>query len=285
MKSVVLLRAVPDPELARGVWGDICCLDEPSFVALGQAFALRDISGGGMVTGIAMGPPEWDPALKDALALGLDSVVRTWADRLAEADIPETATSLAEVIPEDTDVVFAGSAATDHGSGVLPAALAELLGWRLLTEVIDVAPAGGGLVAQVRAGGGRRRQYLVPLPAILVMARLPAPPLYPRLARRLASRRGAIPQRTPGPPVPANGTAGRLELLGYGPARPLTRHLLRPSANARPAERLRQLMSGGMAGRGGKTLDAASEGGVTRQLADILAQEGLLPHDDAGSGV
>ncbi len=273
MKSVVLLRAVADPELAQGVWGDTCRLDEPSVVTLSLALSLRRAAGG-QVHGVAMGPPDWDAALREARAIGVDTVTRAWSSDLAEAGIGATARVLAEAVPGGTDIVFAGSAASDHGSGVLAGALAEVLGWPLLQDVTAVEPGEGHLLAQVRAGGGVRRTYRVPVPVVLVPARMPAPPFYPRLATRLAARREAVAARAVAHEV-SHGE--RFELVGYGPARPLTRQLLKPSAAAKPSERLRQLMSGGMGGRGGKTLDAANEGGIARQLADVLAKEGLIP--------
>jgi len=272
MNSVVLLRAVDDAELAQGVWGDTCRLDEPSVVALSLALSLRR-DAGGQVQGVAMGPPEWDAALREARAMGVDAVTRAWGGELAEAGIGGTARVLAEAVPAGTDVVFAGGAASDHGSGVLAGALAEVLGWPLLQEVTAVEGGEGYLVAQVRAGGGVRQTYRVPARVVLVAARMPAPAFYPRLATRLAARREAVAAREVAHPVSAGE---RFELVGYGPARPLTRQLLKPSAAAKPAERLRQLMSGGMGGRGGKTLEAATEGGIARQLADLLAKEGLI---------
>ncbi|MBI5949427.1 MAG: hypothetical protein HY875_14910 [Chloroflexi bacterium] len=273
MKSVVLLRAVADPELAQGVWGDTCRLDEPSVVALSLALSLRRAAGG-QVHGVAVGPPEWDVALREARAMGVDGLTRAWWDDLAEAGIAATARVLAEAIPADAGVVFAGSAASDHGSGVLAAALAEVLGWPLLQDVTAIEAGEGHLLAQVRAGGGVRQVYRAPTPVVLVAARMPAPLFYPRLATRLAARRETVAARAVAHEV---APGERFELVGYGPARPLTRQLLKPSAAAKPSERLRQLMSGGMGGRGGKTLEAAPEGGIARQLADLLAKEGLVP--------
>jgi electron transfer flavoprotein beta subunit len=276
MKVGVLLRVIVDPELAAGVERTTLRLDDPSLVAIGLALALRRQQPGTGLFGIAVGPPDWDHALQEALALGLDRVERAWSDAFESADLLATASAIADAVPGDTSLLLAGSAATDHGSGILPAAVAELLGWPLLTDVGTIdCQADGQMTATVRAGGGRQRSYRLPERAVLAAARMPAPPLYPRLARRFAARKSGVPERRPAINALVEGAARRIGPPEYGPARPLTRHLLQPSAAAKPADRLRQLMSGGMSNRGAKTLDA-DDGGIARQLAELLEKEGLL---------
>ncbi len=278
MSIVALLRVVDDPGLAAGVSGTTVRLDDPSLVAIGQALTLRTLLPEARVDGIAAGPSTWDPALKDALALGLDSVRRTWADSLASGDIIATASALAASLPPNASLIVAGSAATDHGSATLPAALAELLGWPLLAEVTAFETGEDGLVALVRGGGGVRRIYTVPEPAILVAARVRAPTIYPKVRARIAARKSTIPETAADPASQLAGTSSRISLLDYGPPRPSTRHLLKPSAAANPADRIRMLMSGGMAARRGETLDASSNSGesLAKQLADILIKEGFV---------
>jgi electron transfer flavoprotein beta subunit len=277
MNVVVLLRVVDDPALSAGVSGVTVRLDDPSVVAIGHALLLRRLLPDVCVEGIGIGPPAWDPALKDALALGLDSVQRTWSDSLATGDIVATAKALATSLPAKPAFILAGSAATDHGSATLPAALAELLGWPLLSEVASFETRGKGLVALVRGGGGSRRVYTLPERAVLVVARARAPSIYPKVRAILVARKSAIPETQPAA-VPFDESTARISLLDYGPPRPSTRHLLKPSASANPADRMRMLMSGGMAARGGETLDSSSNSGesLAKQLADIFVKEGFV---------
>jgi len=278
MNIVALLRVVDDPALMAGIGGVTVRLDDPSLVAIGHALTLRGLLPGATIVGIAVGPPTWDPALKDALALGVDSVQRTWAELLAEGGVVATARALAESLPAEAGLIVAGSAATDHGSATLPAALAELLGWPLLAEIAALEMRDSSLAAHVRAGGGRRLTYAVPQPAVLVSARLRPPAIYPRVRARLAARKTMIPETPAVSVAQLDGAAGRISLLDYGPARPSTRHLLKPSAAANPADRIRTLMSGGMAARRGETLDSSSNSGegLAKQLADILVKEGFV---------
>lgn len=276
MNVTVLLRVIDDPELAAGVSGTTLRLDDSALVALGLALGLQQRRAGVHVSAVAVGPPAWDVALREALAVGIEQVTRGWSEALAGADVPATAAAVAAAMPPETDLVIAGTAASDHGSGVLPGAVSEALGWPLLAEVTAIEEGPEGLLAQTRGDGGSRRRYALPEKAVLVAARMPAPSLFPPLARRLAARKAAVPEMEPPAGGLSAGSEGRIALVDYGPARPLTRHLLKPSATANPADRLRQLMSGGMSGRGGKTLDAGGGGGLAKQLAEILVKEGYL---------
>ncbi|GAB4336172.1 MAG: hypothetical protein Kow0010_23920 [Dehalococcoidia bacterium] len=257
MTIAVLLRAIEDPDLAGGVTGTTLRLDDPSVTALSLAFALRAHTSAAPIVGLAAGPSEWDPVLRETLALGVDRVLRAWSSSLADADAIATARTLARTVPVDSSYVVAGSASSDHGCGILPAAIAEYLGWPLLADVAAIERSADvpGLVAQVRAGGGRRRRYRLTPPLVIAAVRQPPPPMYPPLARRLAARRATILSTEPG-----EEPARTVTMKGTGPAWPRRRQLIQPSATANPAQRLRQLMSGGVGGSGGgqsATLDGA----------------------------
>ena len=256
MTITVLLRAIEDPDLAGGVTGTTLRLDDPSAAALSLAFALRAQAQATPIVGLAAGPPEWDPVLRETLAVGVDRVHRTWSPAMADADVIATARALAAHVPSGAMYVVAGSAASDHGSGILPAAIAECLGWPLLADVaaIEHRREMPGPVALVRAGGGRRRRYRLTPPLVIAAVRQPPPPMYPPLARRLAARHATIPATEPG-----EEPVRTVTMVGAGPAWPRRRQLIQPSATANPAQRLRQLMSGGMGSGGGQsaTLDAA----------------------------
>ncbi|GMV84559.1 MAG: hypothetical protein AMXMBFR80_04170 [Dehalococcoidia bacterium] len=271
MNAAVLLRAVVDEGLAGGVRGSTVALDAPSCDAIVLALGGRSLAGG-MLHGIAAGPPGWDPALRDALALGLDSVCRVWGEEAVEGDVLVHAEALAAALPAGVALVIGGSAASDHGSGLLPFAIAERLGWPAIENVTAMGSLGGVAVVQVRARGGRRLTCRLPERAVLVAApgqRLP----YPAVARKLAARKAAIAEFAP---AAGPGRAARWRIEGYGPARPVTRHLLRPSASANAGGRLRQLMSGGAGASSGASASLNAGEGIAVQLADLLAREGLL---------
>lgn len=271
MTTAVLLRAVLDEELAASVRRSCFALDAPACDAIVLALGVRQ-SAGGKLHGIAVGPPEWDPAVRDALALGLDDVCRVWGGAAADGDLLAHAEAIVAALPAAAALVVAGSAATDHGSGLLPFAIAECLGWPAIENVTAVGHHGGQRVVLVRAHGGRRLTCRLPDRAVLVAAagqRLP----YPPVARTLAARKAIIPERVPALDS-AEGSRWRIE--GYGPARPVTRHLLRPSASASAGGRLRQLMSGGAGASPGASATLGAGEGLAAQLVSLLAKEGVL---------
>jgi electron transfer flavoprotein alpha/beta subunit len=265
MSAVVLVRGIVAPwEPEQRI-----ALDAPSVVALCQALEWRAVSGA-RLTALTAGPVAWEAALREALALGADAAVRVDVPDGGPVDIAWTARALAGAI-EDAAVVFAGAAASDCGSGLLPAAVAGCLDWPLMTGVVRVADAGGRLRAEVNAGAGARRVYECDAPAVLVSAGLVPPPVYAPLARRLAAGRASIRSLEP---ETALAPDGRSLFAGYGPGKPRTKHLLKPSATAQPGDRLSQLMAGGVQRSGSKLSGDAAD--LARQLVALLERSGLL---------
>jgi electron transfer flavoprotein alpha/beta subunit len=265
MKAVVLLRATVDPEI------ETLALDGPSIAALCQALEWRKASGAHL-SGLAAGPKAWEAPLRDALALGLDAAERVATPDGEWCDVAWTATALVAALPADTGLIFAGAHASDSGSGALPAALAGILDWPLVADVVRANDASGSLVVETAGGAGLRRTFRVSGPAVLVAAPLPPPPVYAPLARRLAAGRATIEVREPD--AAALPAPGRFSLLSYGPGRPRTKHLLKPSSAARPGDRISQLMAGGPQ-RSSSRLSGDSAD-LARQLIDLLASSGLL---------
>jgi electron transfer flavoprotein beta subunit len=276
MTIAVLLRAVFDPTVEGGTYDGHHVLDGPSIVAIHLARQFRKQARGETILGIGAGPREWETPLRTALALECDRVVRPWpADGKGDAaasSVIEAARLIAASLPADTRLVVAGEASTDHGTGVLAAAIAECLGWPFVANAGTVASEGSDrCLVTVRSGGGKRTLLRVTGPVVVSAARMPTPALYPRVASLIAARRQAIPAG----PAPARPGRGGVTVVGYGPERPSTRHLLQPSANANPAQRLRQLMSGGMSNRNGEKLGGAGPD-IARQLTALLAKEGFI---------
>jgi electron transfer flavoprotein alpha/beta subunit len=210
--------------------------------------------------------------LREALALGAGAALRVETPDGEAGDIAWTARALAAAMPSDTAFVFAGAASSDHGSGLLPAALAGCLDWPLVADVVRATHAEGRLQAEVNAGGGVRCIYETEGPAVIVAAAVPPPPVYAPLAKRLAAARVQVQLRE----AVTDGPAGeRSRFLGYGPGKPRTKHLLKPSASARAGDRLSQLMSGGPQRQSSKLSGDAAD--LATQLAEILERSGVVP--------
>ena len=86
------------------------------------------------ITLISMGPDRATEAIRKGLSMGADSGVLVTDEALAGSDAIATSKVLAEVIAKGGfDLVFCGTESTDARMSVVPAMLAERLGWAQLT--------------------------------------------------------------------------------------------------------------------------------------------------------
>lgn len=86
------------------------------------------------ITLISMGPDRATEAIRKGLSMGADSGILITDPSLAASDAISTSRVLAEVISNGGfDLVFCGTESTDARMSVIPAMLAERLGWAQLT--------------------------------------------------------------------------------------------------------------------------------------------------------
>jgi len=86
------------------------------------------------ITLISMGPERTTEAIRKGLSMGADSGVLVSDVALAGSDAVATARVLSKVIQDGGfDLVFCGTESTDARMSVIPAMLAESLGWAQLT--------------------------------------------------------------------------------------------------------------------------------------------------------
>lgn len=120
-------------------------------VAVEEALRLKEAHGGS-VTVLAMGPEDADDALRKALAMGADRAVLVSDVALRGSDVWVTGLVLAAAISRlSVDLILLGLRTDDAGTGVVAGALAERLGWPLLSN------AGKVLIENGRAQIHRRR--------------------------------------------------------------------------------------------------------------------------------
>lgn len=86
------------------------------------------------ITLISMGPDRATEAIRKGLSMGADDAILVSDAALAGSDALATAKVLAEVIKSGGfDLVFCGTESTDARMSVIPAMLAEMLGWAQLS--------------------------------------------------------------------------------------------------------------------------------------------------------
>jgi electron transfer flavoprotein alpha/beta subunit len=167
------------------------CFDES---ALELALRLRDDAAGqGVVAelgALSVGGRETEPFFATLYALGYERAARIEAGGALDYAPAATAALLASYARgvDRSDLLLLGSRCGPGDSGTVPFLVAEELGWPCVTQVTEVAPAGGGLRVTCAAEDGRLSLTVRP-PCVLaignaLVSHLRVPTLTDRLARR-----------------------------------------------------------------------------------------------------
>ena len=247
--------------------------------ALEAALGLRDSRAGSRVIAASMGPPFQEGVLRDAIAQGVDEVVRLWDDAFAGSDCLGTARILAAAAARiEADVIVCGELSLDGGSGQVGAQFAELLRIPMVDRVSTVGLVADGdfLLTERRTGGGFRMVERTPLPALITVGAGANVPRYPTLRSRLQARSAPVPcwgiaeLGVEPADVGEAGSALRTTALRRPPPDP--RGLVDPGSDLPPEERWMMAVSGGVRERQAGLI----EGSVDSLAAEIIRQ--LKPH-------
>ena len=209
-------------------WSGVSSADE---AALEVALEIADQPGSHHVTVICLGPSSADDALRDAMAVGADSVVRV--DASTDLDSHVVAVALAEHL-HDHDLVLCGDYSLDRGTGSVPAFIADELSCAQALGLLEVqtAEASGALRVVRRLDGGRREVLDVSAPAVLSVEGSAARLRRASLAASLAARDARVSM--------LQGPHGRLPEAEIHPYRPRARVLPAPAGGS--LDRVRQIL-------------------------------------------
>jgi len=176
MKIFVLVKEVPDTYgdrkldletgLADRAAGDLV-LDEITERALEVALTYADAHEGTEVVAVSMAPEGSTATVRRALAIGAASAVHIADEQLRGADLGLTAEVLAAAIRRGSpDLVITGNLSTDGSGGVMPAMLAEHLGWTQATALtaVEITP---DAVTGTRATDFGPQSVTAALPAVI----------------------------------------------------------------------------------------------------------------------
>jgi len=204
-----------------------------------------------------------DPALPDYLAWGapLLEVIPAQPQRQA-------APALAAALAGSAVVLCGTRGASGTGSGVLPYALAALLGAPVLADVLEVELRPDGIVALQFLPRGRRRRLEAPFPAVLAIH-----PLAPAMPRYAYARRqiGTIEVRpVVSPAAPDTGAVWHLE--------PRSRQPLPLRGTDTRSGHARMLAAVAQVQRGGQLITTGSSDDKARAVLEFMREHGL-PHD------
>jgi electron transfer flavoprotein beta subunit len=142
MKIAVCVKQVPDTWAEKRLRDEDATLDRESAdgvmneldeYAVEEALKLTEAQGGEVVV-VTMGPERAAETVRKALSMGADAGIHVVDDGLHGSDAIATSAVLASVIgSRGFDLVLFGSESTDARMSVVPAMVAERLGWAQLT--------------------------------------------------------------------------------------------------------------------------------------------------------
>ena len=178
------------------------------------------------ITLISMGPERSTEAIRKGLSMGADSGVLVSDAALAGSDAIATATVLAQVIKDGGfDLVFCGTESTDARMSVIPAMLAESLGWAQLTFAGSVKVDSGAKTVEIaRMTESGVETMSASFPAVISVIEKINEPRYPSFKGIMAAKKKTIETKTLGDiGISANqvGTSGAWsEVLDASPRPP-----------------------------------------------------------------
>lgn len=183
------LRVEGDSLTRDGVSHGLDPVDE-----IGLEWALRERESGraDRLVAITMGPAEAIDGLRRAIALGADEALLVSDAALRGAGVGATAQVLAAAVGRvGAEMVACGYESADGSSGALPAALAALLDWPLLSRARTLDRHGNDLTAERDIGLGAE-VVATTLPAVVSFVGGQIMPRYPKLKAVLESRRAEV---------------------------------------------------------------------------------------------
>ncbi|MHA7985293.1 electron transfer flavoprotein subunit beta/FixA family protein [Rathayibacter sp. CAU 1779] len=257
MRIVVLVKEVPDTygdrklDLETGLAdrdANDRVLDEVGERATEVAISYAESAPGTEVVVLTAGPESAVNSLRKALAMGADRAVHVVDAGLAGADLTLTSEALAKAIQTlSPDLVITGNVSTDGAGGVMPALVAERLGLPAVTA-LDSVEIADGVVRGDRAADGGRMKVEAQLPAVISITEQLPDPRFASLKGIMAAKKKPFDTLT-------------LSSLGVDPDALNPRSIMIAVAERPPR------------GAGVKVID---DGTAAQQLADFLAQKGLV---------
>jgi len=222
MRIIVPIKQVPETNAVKmdeatgtmireGVEAIINPLD---LYAIEIAIQLREAAppGSTEVVALSMGPPKAASALKEAIAMGIDSAVLVSDKAFAGSDTWATSYVLAAAIrrigstgfqpvqtggtgwkPVPPDLIICGERATDGDTGQVGPGIASFLNLPVVSYVGKIESVQGGKARVHRLVEDGHEVLEVDLPAVLTVVKEIASPRLPTLGGKLKAKKAAIP--------------------------------------------------------------------------------------------
>ncbi len=204
MRIIVPIKQVPETNAVRmdsetgtmireGVEAIVNPLDLYSIEA---ALQLRESLGGGCeIVATSMGPPKAVTAIREAIAMGIDSGVLVSDKAFAGSDTWATAYVLAAAIRKigDYDLIICGERATDGDTGQVGPAIAAFLSLPCVSYTSEIESATSETTRVRRLVETGYEQLEMQLPGVLTVVKEIADPRLPTLRGKQRAKRIEIP--------------------------------------------------------------------------------------------
>ncbi len=202
MRIIVPIKQVPETKsvkmdektgtvIREGVESIINPLD---LYAIEIAVQLKETCGGETVA-ISMGPPKAVEALKEAIAMGVDSAVLLSDRAFAGSDTWATSYVLAEAIRKigGYDLVICGERATDGDTGQVGPEIASHLKLPVVSYVNKVGKITNGVIDMQRLVEEGSEKIESQMPCLLTVVKEVSDPRLPTLRGKQKARKSQIP--------------------------------------------------------------------------------------------
>jgi len=200
MKIAVCVKQVPDTWAEKTLQASDSTLDrdaadgvmnELDEYAVEEALKLVEAHGGEVVV-VSMGPERAAETVRKALSMGADAGIHIVDDALHGSDAIATSAVLAAAVSgRDVDLVIFGSESTDARMSVVPAMVAERLGWAQLTFAQRVDVAGSDVTIERVTESGFDTVTAV-LPAVVSVVEKINEPRYPSFKGIMAAKKKPV---------------------------------------------------------------------------------------------
>ncbi len=202
MRIIVPIKQVPETKsvkmdektgtvIREGVESIINPLD---LYAIEIAVQLKETNGGEVIA-LSMGPPKAIEALKEAIAMGVDSAVLVSDRAFAGSDTWATSYVLAEAIRKigEYDIIICGERATDGDTGQVGPEIASYLKLPVLSYVNKVCGTANDAISVHRLVEEGSEKLESEMPCLLTVVKEVSDPRLPTLRGKQKARKAVIP--------------------------------------------------------------------------------------------
>ena len=166
--------------------------------ALEMATRFKEANGGS-ITVATIGGDGAVASIKECLAVGGDKGFLIKCDDVDTLDAAAKATLMANAVPKleelagaKFDIIFTGKEATDYAGGITGVTLAAKLGVGVMTDVIAVDPADGGVDVKQMTESGYNVVGLA-TPCVVTIQKPDYDPRYPTIKSKMKARKAEVP--------------------------------------------------------------------------------------------